>query len=281
MKIGITGATGQLGRLVVENLKSKVENSVIVGLVRSPEKASDLGIETRAFDYTQPEQMVKSLEGIDRLLLISSNQVGQRAVQHQNVIDAAKEAGVKWIIYTSLLHADTSSLSLAEEHVITEKALQESGIPYTILRNGWYTENYAGSLKKSVEAGAIIGSAGDGKISFAPRIDYAEAAAAAITDESNIGKTYELASDIPYTLTQLAEETSLQTGKEIPYNNLPKEKYAEILVSLGLPEAFANTIAGWDVAASKNDLFEDGKQLSKLIGRPTTPLSEVVKKVLL
>lgn len=280
MKIGVTGATGQLGHLVVESLKKKVDPSVVVGLVRTPAKASDLGVEVRAFDYSQPGQMEKSLEGIDRLLLISSSEVGKRAVQHQNVINAAKAAGVKWIVYTSLLHADASPLSLADEHITTEQALKTSGIPYTILRNGWYTENYVGSVKKSVAAGAIIGSAGSGKIASAPRIDYAEAAATVVADDKHVGKLYELAGDNAYTLTDLAKEVSRQTGKDIPYNNLPEEKYAEILVGLGLPEGLAATIAGWDVGVSNNALFDDGKQLSKLIGRPTTALADVVKKAL-
>jgi len=280
MKIGITGATGQLGQLVVEQLKKRVSSDVIVALVRTPEKATSLGVEAREFDYMKPETLVKSLGGIDQLLLISGNEVGKREEQHKNVIAAAKEAGVKWIVYTSLLHADKSSLSLAGEHVATEEALKASGIAYTILRNGWYTENYTGSIAGALAGGAFIGSAGDGKISSAARADFAEAAAVVLSGEGHEGKVYELAGDESYTLSDLAAEISSQTGKDIPYKNLPEEAYAEILKGFGLPEGLAEAIAGWDIGASKNDLFDDGKQLSKLIGRPTTPLADVVARAL-
>ncbi|MFB2120123.1 SDR family oxidoreductase [Parapedobacter sp. 2B3] len=280
MKIGITGATGQLGRLVVEKLRQKVNAEDLVALVRSPEKAADLGIEAREFDYAKSGALADALKDIDHLLLISGSEVGQRKVQHENVIKAAREAGVKWIVYTSLLHADTSSLSLAAEHVETEELLKASGIPHTILRNGWYTENYTASVRGALEAGAFIGSAGDGKISSAAREDYAEAAAVVLTSEGHQGKAYELAGDVAYTLKDLAAEISGQTGKDIPYNNLSAEEYAGVLTSLGLPDGLAQAIAGWDIGASKDDLFDDGKVLSKLIGRPTTTLGDTVKKAL-
>src|SRR5690606_8854731 len=199
-----------------------------------PEKAAELGIAARAFDYNKPETLVEGLKGIDRLLLISASEVGKRKTQHQNIIEAAQKAGVKWIVYTSLLRADTTSLSLAEEHVATEKLLKASGIPHTILRNGWYTENYTASIPGALKSGAFIGSAGDGKISSAAREDYAEAAAAVLSGEGHIGKVYELAGDEAYTLKELAAEVSRQVGKEIPYNNLPEAEYAQLLVSLGV-----------------------------------------------
>lgn len=280
MKTGITGATGQLGRLVVENLKRKVAAENLVALVRTPEKASDLGIEARAFDYEKPEGLAGALQGIDHLLLISGNEIGKRKQQHENVINAAKQAGIKWIVYTSLLHADKSTLSLAEEHKITEEALKASGIPYTLLRNGWYTENYTGSAPGAVKAGVLLGSAGEGKISSATRKDYAEAAAVVLASENREGKVYELAGDNYFTLKDLAAEISRQTGKEIPYKNLPETEYAEKLKSSGLPEEAAKTIAGFDAGAANNDLFDDSKQLSRLIGRPTTPLAKAVKEAL-
>ncbi len=280
MKIGVTGATGQLGQLVVEQLKQKTAAENIVALVRTPEKAAKLGVEARAFDYEKPEGLPGSLKDIDRLLLISSSEIGKREQQHKNVINAAKKAGVSWIVYTSLLHADTSSLSLAGEHLATEAALKNSGIEYTILRNGWYTENYTGSIAGALGAGAFVGSAGDGKISSATRADFAEAAAIVLTDESHKRKKFELAGDESYTLAELASEISKQTGKDIPYNNLPEGEYAKILKSVGLPEMVADAIASWDTGASKGDLFDDSKQLSKLIGRSTTPLADAVKAVL-
>ena len=278
MKIAVTGATGQLGRLVIESLKTKVSADSIVALVRNPEKAAELGVEARAFDYEKPE--ASALAGIDKLLLISGNELGQRARQHANVIEAAKAAGLKEIVYTSLLKADTSSLSLAPEHVATEEAIKASGISYTILRNGWYTENYTGSVKGAVGAGAFIGSAGEGKIASAARADFAAAAAVVLTSDQYVGQTLELSGDSAYTLAELAAEISAQTGKTIPYSNLPEAEYAKILASFGIPEGFAQAIAGWDVSASQGDLFADTKVLSTLIGRPTTPLSKVVADAL-
>ncbi|WP_313581047.1 SDR family oxidoreductase [Chishuiella sp.] len=278
MKIAITGATGQLGRLAIEKLKERTEKENLIALVRNTEKAKDLGIETRLFDYAKPEILADSLQGIDSLFLISSSEIGQRETQHKNVINAAKEAGVKWIVYTSLLHASTSDMALAPEHVATEKALQESGLNFTILRNGWYTENYAGSIPGSIQAGAFIGSAESGKISSATREDYAEAAAVVLTTEGHENKIYELAGDIAYTLSDLAAEVSKQIGKEIPYVNLSEADFTAALVKIGLPEGFAQILADSDAKAAHGALFSDDKTLSKLLNRPTTPLAEVVKK---
>jgi len=261
MKIAVTGATGHLGTFVVEELKKRVSNENIVALVRTPGKASALEVEVRAFDYNQPETMTAALAGVDRLVLISGNEIGQRARQHFNVIEAAGKAGVEWIVYTSLLHADSTTLNLAGEHMTTEEALKASGINYTILRNGWYTENYTDSIGGALAGGAFIGSAGNGKISSAARVDYGEAAAVAITDD-------------------LAAEISNQTGTNIPYRNLTEAEYTKILESFEIPAGFAAAIASWDVSASKDDLFDDSHQLSALIGRPTTPLADSVKAAL-
>jgi NAD(P)H dehydrogenase (quinone) len=280
MKIGVTGATGQLGRLVIKSLKQKVAVETIVALVRTPSKAADLGIEARVFDYTQAETLVSSLQGIDKLLLISGNEIGQRLPQHKAVIAAAKQAGVKQIVYTSILHANSSPLSLAVEHLGTEVALKESGVTYTILRNGWYTENYTGSAKGAIGAGAFIGNAGDGKIASAARVDYAEAAAVVLAGEGHENKTYELAGDEAYTLTELAAEISRQSEKNIPYNNLSEAEYAGILKSFGLPDGLAEMLADSDTGASKGGLFDDSGVLSTLIGRPTTPLAKVVAEAI-
>jgi len=276
MKIGVTGATGQLGRLTIAKLKEKVATDSIVALVRTPEKAADLGVEARAFDYSKPDSLAASLQGIDKLLLISGNEIGQRLPQHLAVIEAAKKAGVKQIFYTSILHADTSSLGLAVEHLATEVAIKASGLVYTILRNGWYTENYTGSAKGAIGAGAFIGAAGEGKIASAARVDYAEAAAVVLAGNGSENKIYELAGDTAYTLADLANEISCQTGKAIPYNNLTETQYADILKSFGLPEGVAQMLADSDTGASKGGLFDDSKQLSALIGRPTTSLSKVL-----
>ena len=276
MSIAVTGATGHLGCLVIAKLKEKVPASDIVALVRSPDKAADLGVNARQADYTRPETLDAALKGVDTLLLISSNEVGQRAVQHRNVIAAARKAGVERVIYTSLLRADTSPLSLAGEHRQTEADIRASGLDYTILRNGWYT----GSVKSAVAGGAYLGSAGEGRISSAARADYAEAAAAVLTSAGQEGKVYELAGDNAYTLAELAAEISRQTGKDIPYKNMPEADYAAALVGFGLPRDLAAAIAGWDASAARGALFDDGRQLSALIGRPTTPISDSVKAAL-
>ena len=277
MKIGITGATGQLGQLVVQKLKDKNPDAKLVALVRNPDKAKPLGIEAKAFDYEQPEALPKALEDIDRLVFISGSEIGKRETQHKNVINAAKQAQVKQIAYTSLLHADTSSMILAPEHLATEKMLQYSGIPHTILRNGWYTENYTAGLKQAVEQGAIIGSAGDGKISSATREDYAEAIAETIINDDHTGKTYELAGDQTFTMQDLAAEVSKQTGKNIEFVNLPEAEYAQKLQEIGLPEGMAKAFASLDYSASKNDLHDESGELARLINRPTTSLSQAVK----
>lgn len=279
MTVAITGATGQLGRLTIAKLKTLLPAGQIVALARSPEKA-DLGVETRAFDYDQPETLAPALAGVERLLLISSSEVGKRAPQHRTVIEAAKAAGVGEIVYTSLLHADRSPLSLAAEHVETEAALAESGIPHTILRNGWYAENYTGSIPTALQHGALIGAAGAGRVSGAARADYAEAAARVLAEGGHAGQTYELAADDAWTLADLAAEVSRQSGRDIPYVDLPEAEYAAALVKAGLPEGLAAAIAGWDAGAAQGALFDDGRALSRLIGRPTTPLADVVRAAL-
>ncbi len=281
--IAITGATGQLGRLVVQQLLKTVPAGQVVAAVRSPEKAADLaalGVQVRQADYARPATLDAAFQGVSKLLLISSNEVGQRAPQHAAVIAAAQKAGVQLLAYTSLLRADTSPLGLAAEHKATEAMLRTSGLPHVLLRNGWYTENYAGSVPAALQYGAVLGSAKDGRIASATRADYAAAAAAVLTRDNQAGKVYELAGDTAYTLTEFAAEIARQSGKPVVYNDLPQAAYAAALVQAGLPEGFAALLADSDVGASQGALFDDGRQLSQLIGRPTTPLADVVKAVL-
>lgn len=281
--IGVTGATGQLGRLVFESLLEKVPANQLVACVRDPAKAQDLagrGVTVRRCDYDQAETLGPAFEGVTKLLLISASEVGRRAAQHQAVIDAAKSARVGLIAYTSLLHADRSPIGLANEHRATEEALRESGVPFVVLRNGWYTENYTMAIPAAIQNGALFGCAGDGRISSAARKDYAEAAAAVITSDEQAGRVYELAGDEAYTLSQLAEEVSRQSGKQIGYRNLTEEAYRTSLVNVGLPEPVAAMLANADAAVAQNALFNDSRELSRLIGRPTTPLSEMVAAVL-
>ncbi|BDT25298.1 SDR family oxidoreductase [Citrobacter freundii] len=280
--IAITGATGQLGQHVIESLLKTVPAIQIVAIVRNPAKATALsqqGITVRQADYSDEAAFTTALQGIDKLLLISSSEVGQRAPQHRNVINAAKAAHVKFIAYTSLLHADTSPLGLADEHVATEQMLAESGIAYVLLRNGWYTENYLASAPAALEHGVFIGAAGEGKIASATRADYAAAAARVISEDGHAGKTYELAGDAGWTLSQLAAELAKQSGKKVVYQNLSEADFAAALKGVGLPAGLANMLADSDTGASKGGLFDDSHTLSKLIGRPTTSLADSVKGI--
>lgn len=276
MTIAVTGATGQLGRLAVAALKAR--GAAPVALVRTPAKAADLGVEVRAFDYDAPD--AAALAGVDTLVLISANEVGKRAPQHLAVIAAARAAGVGRIVYTSLLKADTGGLQLAEEHLATEAALRDSGLRFTVLRNGWYFENQTGALAGAIAAGALIGASGEGRFSAATRADFAEAIAVVATGEGHDGQVYELAGDSGHTAAELAAEVSRQTGKTVGYTDLPPARYAEILASFGLPAGFAAILADSDVQASKGALFDDGRTLSRLIGRPTTTLAEAVRTAL-
>jgi len=281
--IAITGATGQLGALAVETLQKTVPARDIVAIVRNPAKAEALtqqGVVVRQGDYNDLPALTAALAGVDKLLLVSSSEVGQRATQHRNVINAAKAAGVKFIAYTSLLHADKSPLGLAAEHVETENMLAESGIPFALLRNGWYSENYLASAPAALAHGVFIGSAGEGKIASATRADYAAAAAQVISTDGHAGKVYELAGDEGWTLSQLAAELSKQSGKTIAYQNLSEADFAAALKGVGLPDVIANMLADSDIGASKGGLFDDSRTLSKLTGRPTTPIATSIKGIL-
>ncbi|VDR30248.1 Quinone oxidoreductase 2 [Raoultella terrigena] len=254
-----------------------------MAIVRNPAKAESLsqqGLVVRQADYTDQAAFTAALQGVDKLLLISSSEVGQRASQHRNVIQAARAAGVKFIAYTSLLHAEQSPLGLHAEHVETEKMLAESGIAYTLLRNGWYTENYLASAPPALEHGVFIGAAGNGKIASATRADYAAAAARVIAEEGHAGKVYELAGDEAWTLSELAAELSKQSGKNVVYQNLSEADFAAALKSVGLPAGLADMLADSDIGASQGGLFDDSHTLSSLIGRPTTSLAESVKGIL-
>ena len=280
-KILVTGAGGQLGRLVIDNLLESVPASQIIASVRRAEAGGEFtarGVEVRQADYDYPHTLDAAFAGVDKLLLVSSSEVGKRLAQHRNVIEAAARAKIKLIVYTSILHADSSPLGLAAEHLATETVLGESGVPFAILRNGWYTENYTGSVPAAVAHGAVLGSAGEGRIASAARADYAAAAVAVLTsNQDQAGKVYELAGDDAYTLMQLAAEVARQSGKPVVYKNLPEPDYKAALESAGLPEPLAGILSDSDVGASKGGLFDDSRQLSRLIGRPTTPMSQSVR----
>ena len=276
MTIAITAVTGQLGRLAIAALKARGASPI--ALARSPEKAADLGVEVRAFDYTSADPA--ALKGVDTLVLISSNDFNDRAGQHRAAIAAAKQAGVGRIIYTSILKGDASPMILAQDHIATEAALAASGIPATLLRNGWYTENYTGALGAAVQHGAIIGAAGEGRVNSAARKDYAEAIAVTALDPAHAGKTYELAGDTAHAGADLAAAVAVAAGKPVAYVSMPQADYAAALIGFGLPEGFAQVLADSDARAGEGALFDDSRTLSRLIGRPTTPIAETVAAAL-
>jgi NAD(P)H dehydrogenase (quinone) len=279
----ITGASGQLGRLVISQLLKTVPASQLIAIVRKPSSVADLaaqGVQVRQADYNDSAAMQAALRGVQRLLLISSSEIGQREAQHRNVIQAAKAAGVQMIAYTSLLHADRSPLALAQEHVATEQILRDSGIAHAILRNGWYTENYLGSLPVVLQYGAVLGASGEGRISSASRADYAAAAAAVLQDANAGGKVLELAGDTSYSLGELATEIAAQSGKPVQFQNMPTAAYQAALESFGLPAGFAALLADSDEGASKGGLFDDSHTLSQLIGRSTTTVAASVAEAL-
>lgn len=280
MTLAITGATGQLGRLTLAALKSRAPHLRPIALARDPARAADLGVETRAFDYARPETLVPALAGVTTLALISSSDFNDRAGQHRAVITAAAAAGVGRIVYTSLLKGGESPMLLAADHIQTEAALAASGVPCTILRNGWYTENYTGTLAGAVQAGAIPGCNPSGRVSAATRADFAEGLAVAALDAGLAGQVLELAGDDAFTMPEFAAEVSRQTGRSIPYAAMPQSDYAALLRSFGLPEGFAAILADSDARANEGALFDDSRTLSRLIGRPTTPLSTAVAAAL-
>ena len=280
--IVVTGASGQLGRLVIHSLLKRVPASQIVAAVRNPTRVADLaqlGVQVRQADYSQPDSLIGAFAGAQKVLLISSSEVGQRVAQHAAVIAAAKQAGVALLAYTSLLHADSSPLGLAAEHQQTEQLIRDSGLAHVILRNGWYTENYLAAIPAALAHGVLLGSAGEGRIASAARADYAEAAAVVLTTPQRSGALYELAGDEAYTLAQLAEEVARVSGQHVVYQDLPEADYRAALLGAGLPEGVASLLADSDKGASQGGLFDDSHQLSTLIARPTTAWRSLVAEV--
>jgi len=278
----VTGATGKLGRLVLDELLQKTDAANIVALARDPstlQKYDQLGVQVRQADYDDPASLKTALQGVDRLLLISGNAVGQRERQHGAVIEAAKEAGVSYLAYTSILNAQGSRLALAGEHVLTEKLLESSGLTYDVLRMPWYSENYTGALVPAIEHGAIYGATGEGRLSTAPRADLAAGAAGALLDSPG-GKIYEFAGDQSWTMDEFAEEVSRQAGKPVKYVNQSESDYARTLEGAGLPPPVAAMLASTSYLAGEGELYSESKDLSRLAGRPTTPIGETIAEAL-
>ncbi len=278
MSIVVTGATGHLGRLAVEALLERgVPAADVVATGRRTEGLADLaerGVVVRTADYDDEASLKEALAGADRLLLVSGSEVGQRVRQHGNAVAAARAAGVGFIAYTSIAHADTSTLLLAEEHRATEQLLAEAGVPHALLRNSWYTENYTAQLPVYLEHG-IAGAAGDGAVSAATRADYAAAAAAVVATDGHAGAVYELGGE-PFTMTELAQVVSAATGRTVTYTDLPVEQYQQVLVAADLPEPVAAVLADGDRGVAAGELLVEGDDLARLLGRAPTSLADAV-----
>ncbi|GAA0564280.1 SDR family oxidoreductase [Paractinoplanes ferrugineus] len=277
MTIVVTGATGHLGRLAIQSLIAKgVPAADIVGLGRQLDKIADLGVQAKHVDYEDVDALTEAFTGADKVLFISGSEVGKRIPQHTNIVTAAKNAGVGLIAYTSIAKADTSDLILAGEHAATERLLADSGVPFVLLRNSWYIENY--QVAPALEQG-LFGAAGDGKIAAATRADYAEAAASALVGEGHAGKVYELGGEA-FTMAELAAEISRQSGRTVTYTDLSPEKYVETLVGVGVPQPFAEVLADSDRGAAAGGLFVERTDLESLLGRPVTPLADAIAQEL-
>ncbi|WP_433053088.1 SDR family oxidoreductase [Dactylosporangium sp. CS-033363] len=273
MTITVTGATGHLGQLILRELKGQDVRAV----ARRPEAVD--GVEARLGDYDRPETLTGALAGTDTLVFVSASEAGKRLPQHRNVIDAAIEAKVGRIVYTSITHADTNPIPLAPEHKATEELIQASGIPYTFLRNNWYLENYTGNLGATVENGAVLGAAGNGRIAAATRADFAAATAVVATTEGHENKAYELGGDQAFTLAELADAIAQRFGKPVVYRDLPADEYQAALESFGVPAGFAHILAQVDVTIAQGSLDVVTGDLSRLIGRPTTTVAEFLQKL--
>jgi NAD(P)H dehydrogenase (quinone) len=286
MSLIVTGATGALGRLTIEHLlKRGVPATGIVATGRAVNRISDLaerGVQLRFADYADPASLRAAFAGATRLLLVSGSAPGpQRVQEHRNAIEAASEAGAGLVAYTSIVNAGTSTMRLAEDHQATEVLLRESGVPFTLLRNSWYTENYTGRLATFLEHGAIYGSAGEGRVSAATRADYAAAAAAVLTADGQENQVYELGGDEAFTLTELAAEITALSGTDVRYVDLPEHEYASLLAANGLPQPHADTLADADRGLSRGELETRSGDLRRLLGQPTTPLTEAIAAAVL
>lgn len=275
----VTGATGQLGRLVIASLLERASATDIVALVRDPSRAADLaerGVEVRPFDYDAPDRLAAPLADVKRLLFISSDDVARRIEQHRAVIDAAASISPELIAYTSIIHADTNPISLAESHRQTERMIAAAGLSYAILRNSWYIENYLIGADAAIEHGILLGSTGGGLISAASRADYAAAAAAVLTDDPAESRVYELAGDEPFKLADLADVLSEASGRSVVYRDLTESEYGQALASAGVPAGFAAALAEYSAKAARGILADNSRALSRLIGRPTERMRDVI-----
>lgn len=278
--IVVTGATGQLGSIVIEDLLARgVPAGEIVAAVRSPEKAAGLaerGVQVRRAEYNEPESLVAAFAGADKLLFVSGSEPGPRVAQHRNVVEAARTAGVGQIAYTSILNIETAQLTLADDHKATEALIRESGLPFVFLRNGFYLELYTDGLAQGLEHGALVDASGDGRLSGATRSDLAAAAAAVLATDGHDNQAYELGGDSSFSMPELAAELGRQSGRTVAYRNITPAEYADMLTGFGLPRPLAEIFADTRVAIERGDLLTTSDDLSRLIGRPTVSLADAI-----
>ena len=281
MSIVITGATGQLGRLVISSLlRLDVQLPDLVAAGRNEEKLGalrELGLATVRVDYTEPATLDEAFAGAETVLLISSSEVGVRVPQHRNAVDAAVRAGVSRLVYTSALGADRGKLLLADEHLATEQAIAESGLPYTVLRNGWYTENFEPALRHAETTGVVLASAGDGRVASATREDYAEAIAAVLAQDGHAGQTYELSGDTAWSFDELAAALTEVLDREVTYRRLTPEQHLTELERTGVDEGTARVLVALDANIEDGALDLVTGDLSRLLGRRTTPLVDALR----
>jgi NAD(P)H dehydrogenase (quinone) len=284
MSIVVTGASGHLGRLVIDSLLAAgVPATEVVAAVRNKEKAEDLaarGVGVRIADYDRPETLAETFRAGDRVLFVSASEIGRRVPQHTAVIDAAQAAGVAQLAYTGALGGPEADFRLAEEHKETERLILDSGVPYTFLRNGWYTENYTDNLAPILDTGAVLSNAGDGRVATATRQDYASAAVAVLTGEGHLRQAYELSGDTAWSFAEYAAEISRQSGKTVVHHAISAEEHIQIFAGAGLPLPLAEVLADVDTAIGRGLLARTTGDLARLIGRPTTPLATSVATAL-
>ena len=284
MIYALTGSTGALGGLVIQHLLAlKVPAASIVALARSEAKAAGLkakGLQVKIGDYGNKASLESAFNGVDRLLLVSGSEVGQRSAQHQAVIEAAKAVGVKLLIYTSISQADRSSNPLAPEHKATEAALKASGLPYVVLRDNWYTENYFDDLRQAKISGVIAAAVGAGKVASASRSDYAEAAARVLVSQGHEGKIYELTGAKAWDFQELAKTAAELLGRPVIFKNLSAVERHDGLVAVGLPEGVAAFVTSLDLAIEAGTLAAVSDDLERLLGRKPRSLKEGLKAAL-
>jgi NAD(P)H dehydrogenase (quinone) len=282
MSIVVTGASGHLGRLVVERLLDRgVDPAGIVATGRSTDKLGELaerGVRTERLDFDDVPETVPWLAAGDVLLLVSGSEVGKRVPQHQAVVDLAARSGVRRIAYTSAPAADDTTLALAPEHAATEGLIRASGLPFTFLRNGWYTENYEQAFAQARETGVVASSAGDGRVASAPRSDFADAAAVVLASEGHDNAVYELSGDVAWSFDELAATFADVLGREVTHQRLTPDEHRALLVSFGLDEGTAGFVVALDQNIADGLLAVTTGDLARLIGRPTEPLAETVRR---